>query len=132
VTVEEGRTNDWQALFEELVRERRASALHPHVSVPPAVAGGCSEGNANAGDPPANAGGNDLWVAAERLNQLRAIHPQASLTPQIDPPASYANQTWTFEDAVVEIMRGRLDGLGPVTVTELAESFSLRANQIEI
>src|SRR5438270_1574701 len=91
VTIEEGRKNDWQGLFEELVSERRASALHPHVSVPPAVAGGCSEGNATAGDPPANAGGNDLWVAAERLNQVRAIHPEALLTPQIDPPSTYAN-----------------------------------------
>src|SRR6266480_171564 len=28
-TVAEGRTNDWQGLFDELVRERRASVLHP-------------------------------------------------------------------------------------------------------
>src|SRR5207302_9854011 len=73
-----------------------------------------------------------LWVAAERLNQLRAIHPQATLSPQIDPPASYANETWTFEQALVEVLRGRLDGIGPVTVAELAVSFSLPANQIEI
>jgi ATP-dependent Lhr-like helicase len=65
------------------------------------------------------------------LQQFRAIHEQASLAPQIDPPASYANESWTFEEALVEILRGRLDGLGPVTVGELTASFSLTSNQIE-
>ena len=72
-----------------------------------------------------------LWVAAERLVLLRAIHSQASLTPSIDPPASYASETWTFEDALVEILRGRLDGVGPTTVNELAASLSLPQSKIE-
>jgi ATP-dependent Lhr-like helicase len=38
---------------------------------------------------------------------------------------------WTFEEALVEILRGRLDGLGPVTVASLAVSSSLPAHQIE-
>jgi ATP-dependent helicase Lhr and Lhr-like helicase len=113
ITVEEGRRNGWQPMFDELVRDRRASVLHP-----PATAGGSV---------PA-----DLWIAAERVKQFRAIHEQASLTPPIDAPASYDNESWTFEEALVEILRGRLDGLGPVTVPEIAVSFSLAANQIEI
>ncbi len=72
-----------------------------------------------------------MWIAAERLQQIRAIHEHASLNPPIDPPSSYANESWSFEDALVEILRGRLDGLGPVTVADLADSFSLAANQIE-
>jgi ATP-dependent helicase Lhr and Lhr-like helicase len=112
ITVAEGEANDWQQLFDELVRDRRATVLH-------------------AG-PPATEGGSDMWVAAERLNQFRATHEQASFTPAIDPPASYANETWTFEDALVDILRGRLDGLGPVTVANLAAAFSLTANQIEV
>ena len=114
MTVAEGQQSDWQPLFDELVSERRASVLNPQTN------------------PVATAPGSDsLWIAAERLPQLLATHAQASLTPQINPPASYANETWTFEDALVEILRGRLDGLGPVTVAELAASFSLTANQIE-
>jgi len=109
--VAEGRRNDWQALFDELVSDRRASVMHP-----PATASGSVPG---------------LWIAAERLVLLRAVHSQASLTPLIDPPASYANETWTFEDALVEILRGRLDGVGPTTVSELAASFSLPVNRIE-
>jgi ATP-dependent Lhr-like helicase len=66
------------------------------------------------------------------LNQLRAIHSDASLNPQIEPPASYANESWDFETAVVEVLRGRLEGLGPVTVAQLADSFSLLPDRIEI
>jgi ATP-dependent Lhr-like helicase len=74
----------------------------------------------------------DLWVAAERLNQLRAAYPNAELSPQIKPPASYAREEWSPENARVEILRGRLDAVGPVTVAQLANSFSLPTNQIEI
>src|SRR5205807_855160 len=73
-----------------------------------------------------------MWVAAERLNQLRAIHPDSFLNPQIEPPASYASESWDSENAVVEVLRGRLEGLGPVTVAQLAESFSLPPARIEI
>jgi ATP-dependent Lhr-like helicase len=114
ITVAEGQQNGWQELFAELVRDRRATVLR--VSPPPAAGGSVP---------------SDLMVAAERLHQFRAIHPNALLTPAIDSPASYANETWTFADALVEIMRGRLDGLGPVTATELANAFSLTTNQIE-
>jgi ATP-dependent helicase Lhr and Lhr-like helicase len=111
ITVEEGRRNDWQAMFDELVSARRASVLQP------------AQVN--------NLRNIDIWVAAERLPQLRAIHNQASLTPQIETPASYASEEWSTEDAVVEILRGRLEGLGPVTVTELATSFSLPTQKID-
>src|SRR5205085_1785735 len=112
ITAEEGRTNDWDELFAQLVNDRRATVLRAVGS-------------------PTTAGGSDKWVAAERLNQLRAIYPNVELNPQIEPPASYASDSWTLEDALVEILRGRLDSLGPVTVAQLAEGFSLSANRIE-
>ncbi len=110
ITVAEGARNEWQGLFDELVAERRVSVLETQVN---------------------NLRHTGLWIAAERLLLLRAIHPQASLTPPIDPPASYARETWTCEDALVEILRGRLDGVGPTTVDELAASLSLPLNKIE-
>ena len=113
ITIDEGRRNNWQTLFDELVSERRATILKPSIN------------------PPATAGGTDLWVAAERLPQLRAIHPLAPLAPTIDPPASYASESWTPEVSLVEILRGRLDGLGPVTIAELAASISLPLHRIE-
>src|SRR5207249_2552931 len=81
--------------------------------------------------PATTAGGSDLWIAAERLLQLRTILPQAWLNPPIEPPSSYANEIWSFEDALVEVLRGRLEGLGPTTANELAASISLPVYQID-
>src|SRR5262245_29952829 len=127
ITVEEGIKNGWQELFAELVSTRRTAVL---VSEPRAYPSPSGRGQGEGGEAIAT-GSDRKWVAAERLNQLRAIYPQAALTPEIDPPTSYANDSFTAEDALVEIMRGRLDGLGPVTVAQLAESFSLPVNRIE-
>ena len=58
-----------------------------------------------------------LWVAAERVPEVRAARPDGVLdldpAPGAPPPASP-------EDAVRELLRGRLGGLGPVTATNLA------------
>jgi len=137
ITAEEGEKNGWLELFDELVRDRRATLLDLTLNMKPQRSQRFSQSNAedeltSAPSAKTSASSAVMWVAAERLNQIRAIHPQASLTPQIDPPANYASEQWAIEEALVEILRGRLDGLGPVTVPTLAESFSLPPNQIEI
>jgi ATP-dependent Lhr-like helicase len=48
------------------------------------------------------------------------VHPEAALHPAIAAPAEYAAQAWTREDALRELVRGRLLGLGPVTADTLA------------
>jgi ATP-dependent Lhr-like helicase len=73
-----------------------------------------------------------LWIAAERLPQLQAIFPTAVLKPPIVAPESFAQVAWSFEEALVEVLRGRLEGLGPVTVAALATSFGLSRNDIEL
>ena len=138
ITVEEGKLNDWQALFDELVNDRRATVLTPLGDTKPQSTQSSSLRSAEEESislPSANVSASSavsLWVAAERLNLLRAIHQQASSTPPIDPPSTYAAEEWTFENALVEIVRGRLEGLGPITAGELAQSFSLPINQIEM
>src|SRR6185436_3284917 len=72
-----------------------------------------------------------IWIAAERLPQLQAIYPSAILKPPITAPESFATVTWSFDDALVEILRGRLEGLGPATVESLANSFGLTRYEIE-
>ncbi|MGI8919833.1 MAG: Lhr family helicase [Pyrinomonadaceae bacterium] len=72
-----------------------------------------------------------LWVAAERLPQLLAVFPQASLDPPIAAPASLMQTSWTREDALVELLRGRLEGLGPVTAKGLAISAGLPTADID-
>ena len=82
-----------------LVRERRAGRL----------AGG------GPGAPP-------LWLAAERVLDVRAARPDDLLdldpAPGTAPPAS-------GEDAIRELVRGRLGGLGPVTASALAASIGI-------
>ena len=63
-----------------------------------------------------------VWVATERVPELLAIHPSATLEPVVTPPASRAARTWTRADALVEILRGRMAIVGPTTVDALAES----------
>jgi len=60
------------------------------------------------------------WVAAERLPQARALFPEATWQPAIEAPAEFAAQSWSPEEALVEMVRSRLSGLGPVTVDVLS------------
>ena len=66
-----------------------------------------------------------VWVAAERLPELLAVHPDASLGPPITAPPSRAAHAWTREAAVVELLRGRLSIVGPTTAPALAESLAI-------
>lgn len=102
VTAQEGAA--WQEFFAELKGDRRAAVL---------------------------TGQKQLWVAAERLPQLNTIFAGATLEPQISAPESVARTSWNFEDALVEIIRGRLEGLGPVTVDQLVSQSGLNKLEIE-
>ena len=95
-------TAEWQQFFDELKADRRAAVLIP-----------------------------GLWVAAERLPQIKAIFPNRELNPPITAPDSVSRATWTPEEALTEILRGRLEGLGPVTVDQLAKSSGLQNLEIE-
>ncbi|MFM1897580.1 MAG: hypothetical protein RLZZ385_2654 [Pseudomonadota bacterium] len=70
-------------------------------------------------------GGQALWFAAERIRQGQALHPDAAMEPCLRLPAQLAAQTWSVEDAAREILRGRLEGLGPVTACRLADDACL-------
>ncbi len=68
-----------------------------------------------------------FWVTAERLNQFRLVWPDAKLEPEI---AGIEAAPQSREEALVEILRGRLEGLGPVTATALAMALGLEAAEI--
>jgi ATP-dependent Lhr-like helicase len=75
--------------------------------------------------------GGALWVAAERLVPMRQLYPQAALEPPIDPPAGYDVAAESPEEALRELLRARLGGLGPVTVDELVAQLALPRGQVE-
>ena len=75
-------------------------------------------------------GHGKIWITAERLPQFRALWATATLEPSIRVPDNYAARNWAPEDALVEIIRGRLEGLGPVTVDALAAALEMPAGAI--
>nr|WP_305907560.1 crosslink repair DNA glycosylase YcaQ family protein [Methylomarinum sp. Ch1-1]MDP4520322.1 helicase-related protein [Methylomarinum sp. Ch1-1] len=93
----------WPALMENLQQSGRATVL--------------------------SAAGQRLWVAAERLHELRALFLEASIVPSI--PLLTDNEDITAEAAIEELIRSRMEGLGPVTAAELAEPLQLSAGQVE-
>jgi ATP-dependent Lhr-like helicase len=58
------------------------------------------------------------------------VHPGAVLTPSVEAPAGYA-KTWSRDEALVEIVRGRLEGLGPATAAELAGPIAVPVADID-
>jgi ATP-dependent helicase Lhr and Lhr-like helicase len=70
-----------------------------------------------------------FWVAAERLPHVQALWPGVVLDPDIAPPAG-AEPCETPEQALVELVRGRLEGEGPLTPTELATTLGLDSEKI--
>ena len=71
-----------------------------------------------------------IWVAVERLALFRAVFPDAIITP---PAADTGAATEVSAEAsVVEIVRGRLEGLGPTTATAVANSLSIPRSRIDV
>src|SRR5439155_18774937 len=61
----------------------------------------------------------------ERLPELRAIHANCAIEPAIEPPRSRAAKIWTRDEAIVELLRGRLTIVGPTTASALAASLDI-------
>ena len=105
----------WQPLLAALVEAGRVTRLtvRPPASMPSAT----SE--------------SALWVAAERLPQFTSVFPDARHSPRIAAPAEFAARAWPPEEALIEIVRSRLEGLGPVTANALADSMALPIAAVE-
>ena len=70
-------------------------------------------------------GGVAFWVAAERLPEARAVWPDLTLRAPIEAPARNAAVEWDAREALASLLRGRLEGLGPVTIPVLAAELGL-------
>lgn len=72
-----------------------------------------------------------LWCAAERAPLLAALFPTARWQPPLTVPDEYAVD-WDVDEARVELLRGRMGGLGPVTAAMLAASLGLARADVEL
>ncbi|MBO0860718.1 MAG: DEAD/DEAH box helicase [Chloracidobacterium sp.] len=102
ITAIEG--SGWEEYFAELAGDGRAANLH--------------------------AGEKVFWVAAERLPHLLAVYQSAKLEPEITSPVKEIAQV-SPDEGLVEILRGRLEAVGPVTAESLAETMALPVYAIE-
>jgi len=68
-----------------------------------------------------------IWIAAERLPELQALHP---FETTLQAPASRL-RAWTREDALVELLRGRTSILGPTTASALADSLGIGEAEVD-
>jgi ATP-dependent Lhr-like helicase len=72
-----------------------------------------------------------IHVAAERLPELRAVHPASTCVPPVEPPLSRTGRVWTREEAIVELLRGRVTIVGPTTARALAESLAVEETEVD-
>jgi ATP-dependent Lhr-like helicase len=76
--------------------------------------------------------GSTLWISTERACQFRAVWPKLRIEPEVGRPLSRGTREWSRDEALIEIIRGRLEGLGPVTTTTLGSPLGLKPGEIAI
>jgi ATP-dependent helicase Lhr and Lhr-like helicase len=77
----------------------------------------------------ADAGEVVLTFAAERRELLAVLYPCGVFEPAT--PTLPARRSWSREDALIEVVRGRLEGLGPTTAADIARSLAVRRPEID-
>ncbi|MGD8574584.1 MAG: ATP-dependent DNA helicase, partial [Gammaproteobacteria bacterium] len=95
----------WDHLFDALVDEGRATRL----TLPD---------------------GTVLRVAVERLAEWRAVHPAVAADPPLQPLTEPGAAATSREEALVELVRSRLEGCGPCTCADLAARLGVEADDI--
>jgi ATP-dependent Lhr-like helicase len=71
-----------------------------------------------------------LWIAAERVALWQLIWPDAELA--LAQPASVPYALESREQALREVVRGRLEVSGPITARELAHELGLAADDVDV
>ncbi len=103
----------WKPFLAALQAEHRVASLIPHPGAVP------------------------IWVAAERLSQALAALPKGAPAflpgPPPNPAAGYIPdpRIWTQEEAVVEMVRGRMESMGPVRNRDVAETLGLPTGSVD-
>ena len=74
-----------------------------------------------------------LWLPAERLTCFQALYPDAPRTryaPPLVAPKGYSD-AWSADDALLDVLRARLTGFGPLPVSAIAQPLRLPAAAVE-
>jgi len=72
-----------------------------------------------------------LWIAVERIDWFKALALPMNFDPVVDVPENIVDVALSREAALQEIIRGRLECLGPVSSIRLANDIGLEVSDIE-
>ncbi|HTQ99580.1 MAG TPA: hypothetical protein VMH83_06300, partial [Candidatus Acidoferrum sp.] len=72
-----------------------------------------------------------LVIASEKQPLFAALGKEWQIKSAVTLPDALTQQAWTPEAALTEILRGRLEALGPVTVKQLSEAMALPRRETE-
>ncbi len=72
-----------------------------------------------------------LWLPVERLALLQSIYPEAGCEPVLKPLPGF-DQLSSEDDALVELIRARLTGFGPLPVPLIARPLALPASAVAL
>ncbi len=73
-----------------------------------------------------------FWVAAERMDLVKAAYPQAAFSPAIDSVPPVGGVPESREAAVAEVLRGWLESTGPQTATGLGERLAIPKELVDV
>ena len=110
MTVEEGEVS--RSWFQELMAQRRATSIRLHPDGP------------------------ELWTSTERLDDWVVAFPQSDLPRDLLVPmrataSAVEGDSRNPDEALTEIVRGRLEGLSPLTAAEIAASMGVEVGTVD-
>lgn len=70
-----------------------------------------------------------LWLPVERLTCLSALYPNAACDPPLQAPKGFTD-TWDAGAALIDVLRARLTGFGPLTLEAIAAPLALPATDV--
>lgn len=71
-----------------------------------------------------------VWLPVERITCFESLYPGARFTPPLAAPKGYTEK-WHADDALVDVLRARLTGFGPLPVSAIAAALSQPAASVE-
>ncbi|HEU4669144.1 MAG TPA: DEAD/DEAH box helicase, partial [Dyella sp.] len=129
LTAAEIAQHGWSAWIDALEADGRATQFIP-ADTAPSPRRGEGRGEGPTSQKTKTEAAHHIHTTAEKLPLWLALHPHASVEPAVTVPAAFA-QPWTRDDALRELVRGRLLGTGPVTVAALADALAVNPPDID-
>ena len=71
-----------------------------------------------------------FWTAAERWPLVKSLYPEASAEPPLEKLPDSVKQDWESAEAIVTLMRGRIQCSGPTTAENLGEHLLLEPSRV--